>query len=142
MFIADLQDSLERRAADLLLSSIEQWNHTSSPPIGCGSGFLCKERVRRTRLDSSSRSGIGIEGVRVERLAKSGPTLAVNRTARVGQPKAFQRIERRPPARRYWRGKISPAPVTAAANHGRRGGGGRVFGCLAPLRWPRVNSAI
>src|SRR2546422_9831471 len=55
MFIADLQDSLERRAADLLLSSIEQRNHTSSPPIGCGSDFLCNERVRRTGPDSSSR---------------------------------------------------------------------------------------
>src|SRR5438034_7147509 len=55
MFIADLQDSLERRAADLLLSSIEQRNHISSPLIGCGSGFLCNERVRRTGPDSSSR---------------------------------------------------------------------------------------
>src|SRR2546426_7227724 len=55
MFIADLQDSLERRAADLLLSSIEQRNHISSPLIGCGSGFLCNERVRRTGPGSSSR---------------------------------------------------------------------------------------
>ena len=66
----------------------------------------------------------------------------MNRTARVGQPKAFQRIERRPPARRYWREEFPHALVADAENQGRMEWEERLLASFPPSLGPYNSNEV